>query len=96
MPSSHLLNRAVENVGGRLNFRLNANKAGTTADLHQAQVWDPVVHPSHTKFHLCILGQQYILALDVPVNHMMDVKMCQSLNKRKTDLNFSSLLLLSK
>lgn len=50
--------------------------------MHQEQVLDHVAHASHTKFHLCILGQQYILALDVPVNHVMDVKMCQPLKKR--------------
>lgn len=40
--------------------------------------------PSRTELHLRILGQQHVLALDVPVNHMMDVKMRQTLS-RKTD-----------
>lgn len=40
--------------------------------------------PSRTELHLCVLGQQHVLALDVPVNHMMDVEMRQALN-RETD-----------
>lgn len=57
----------------------------------------PVQLSTHTKIHelhLCMLGQQHILALDVPVNHMMDVKVRQALHRR-TGRNFRAFVALS-
>lgn len=78
-PSSHLLHKTEAPCGERQRSPLTLTARRLLAGGHAP---DYVASPSPTKFHLCVLRQQYILALDVPVNHVMDVEMCQSLSKK--------------
>ena len=72
----------------------NRSDAPRRASDHTYPASPDLMHPGGhqitlTQLHLCVLGQQHILALDVAVDHVMDVEMGQALQARHRKIYLS-------